>query len=146
MEIKQYALVGMGFSGRCVRMRMIDSSEREDLLQLAAREAGEGATGLEWRSKATRKCVSQMLIAVSKETGLTKEDVFGGKGKVPRELTWLPVSPFALEGGVPGLKYNDLFTAKDDDFLSRVYRQFHEVTLDEVDEIMGKAVSISDDA
>lgn len=146
-HVRQIALLGRGFSGRVVKLRQLGAVERDELLEMVAAEMKGSDNAMAYSNLATRRCIFKMIVAVSKEKGLTREDVFGGEKAKPKELTWLQPGTMDLMGaGNAAWKYEALFTAKDDALLAREYRADHEVSEAEVEDIMGKAVTIEVDS
>lgn len=136
-----------GCSGRAVRYRVLTPSERDAVLLKAAQlTAGNGnvapsgaVAGVQLRLAETREALKAMVVSVTDP--VTAQDL--------PTATWRKVSPMDLE--MPGPLQFDrvgdlgLFTAKDDAILGAAYRRHHDISAAEVELIVGKAVSVSED-
>ncbi len=136
-ELVEYALVGKGFSGRGVRLRVLEPDERDEIVERSAQEAGAEATNIQFSNLVLKNCLCRMVQQVTKETGLPDAE------KV-HAATWVDVSERQL-AGEKGSNLNSFFNAKDQDVLGRIYKEAHEATKAEIDAIMGKAVRVSTD-
>ncbi len=149
-ELTQYALVGKGYCGRGVRLRKLSIDDHEAALKSASRSAIVGAgeqspeqtrlEQLDVNMAITNACVRRMIAQVTRKAGYKSvEDVFA---LTPED--WVAVTDADLEGvGAPALKYTKLFGAKDDSILERIYHAEYNVTKDEIDSILGKAVPVA---
>jgi hypothetical protein len=107
--------------------------ERNHVLLSAATLAGDDKAKLTLLRQL--EGVKRMLRAVTKKKGLTDEDLV----TLP-ESEWMPVTQQSLESD-----YATLFTAKDDEILSYFYRDYHEPSQKEVNDIAGKVRTVSTD-
>ncbi len=149
-ELTQYALVGKGYCGRGVRLRRLSIDDHEAALKSASRSAiiGTGEQSpeqirleqLDVNMAITNACVRRMIAQVTKRAGYkTAEDVLALS-----QEDWASVTDADLMGvGAAALKYTALFGAKDDSILERIYHAEYNVTKDEVDAILGKAVPVA---
>jgi len=130
-ELFQYHLKGKGHSGRAIRIGALLSHEVEDNLVAAAKLAGTEATPVEIKKIEWRNGVKLFIRSFTEpcENPLA-EDVKWKKSSV---------AIFDDEGLA---KY---FTAKDCQVLESLYREYHEVTQKELDDIVGKPLPVSGD-
>ena|ERR1051325_1331431 len=129
----QVVLSAAHCSGRGVRLALLSPDECDRVMLMAAKELGESGTMLELRKKEARDGVCVMVKAVTKETNLDQESVL--------KATWVEVTPAVLSDPEQFTKY---FNAKDAVILDNLYRRYHEASVDEIDKIMGKALSTVD--
>jgi hypothetical protein len=120
-------------SGRGVRFVLLDPMERNHVLLSAATLAGDDKAKLTLLRQL--EGVKRMLRAVTKKKGLTDAELV----TLP-ETEWMPVTQQSLESD-----YATLFTAKDDEILSYFYRDYHEPSQKEVNDIAGKVRTVSTD-
>lgn len=135
MKVQVVHLVGVGFSGRAVKLRQLTPSEKDDVYMSAATQAGED--GKKFAFIRAREGVTKMLVAVTEPGLQTDEDVAGAK--------WSRLSVADLQNPAGPMYYDTLFTAKDDDVMCARFRRNHEATQGEVDAIMGKAIEVQED-
>ncbi len=123
-------------SGRGVRIRMIDPTEKDRAASNAASRMTKESTGMEYNAAVEREILLQAIMAVTKETKLNKETVM--------TATWEPLDFAKLELDASDFQYKKLFTGKDDSLLISISRRMHGATGEEVDAILGEAIPISD--
>jgi hypothetical protein len=137
MAITQYLLAsaGGGFSGRGVRLRTIKPGEKDKIAEKAAMHVGKDASVIEFRNEEIRQSVFRMLVAVTKTADMKTAD----------QLLALPADDWEkMDLEKLNFRYDDLFTPKDDAFLASIYRRVNEVSQSEVEDIAGKAMSVSE--
>ena len=125
-------LKGSRCSKRAVRIQELLPDEKDDLMLQAAKLVGPSATILELK----RREWKMGAIAMIKQVSL--EPVAGDPNAA--SVKWKSYDYATLESD-----YDKLFTAKDHALLVAAYRSFHEVTEEEVDDIVGKALPVSAD-
>jgi hypothetical protein len=152
-------------SGRAVRFRQLPPSERDKIASRAAKEIDETATKVDFRLAELREGVKAMLTAVTKDAVTKKapapandthgpRDPRGGGAQRKPEAAAADVDPLASDAlwepldvgklSMPGqFSYDALFTSKDDDLLCKLYERYNEVTAQEIESIVGKAVEVS---
>lgn len=126
--IKQVHLNGRGCSGRGVRFRILSPLEDDQLELDAAKELPQGGSLLELRIIRYREAIKRMLVAYT-EPGLTSEQLATAK--------WIKPDPSVLE-----TDWGKIFGPRDDKFLVELYRHYHEVSKDEVEQIVGKVLDV----
>lgn len=127
--IQQVHLKGKYHSKRVVHVRMLDAFEVEDNLTQAAKLLGKSAEYFEIKKTEWRNGVKRFILAVSDPVDTVAEAKMRKVNIADLDAT-----------------FSDLFTAKDQQVLEAMYREFHEVSVDEVDAIVGKALPVSSDA
>lgn len=120
-------------SGRGIRFAIIPPDERDQMLHTVALLAGKDERKLAILRQ--REGVKRMLRAVTRDGGLTEEQVFG----LP-ESGWLKLDEQVLADDE---QYRALFTTKDDELLCWLYRDYHEISREDVDAIAGKVRTVS---
>jgi hypothetical protein len=122
-------------SGRGVRFELLTPDERDRMLVSVATLCGtdDKKMGI-LRQREGVKC---MLRQVTRERDLTEEQIFA----LPADA-WIKVDQQMLADDA---EYKKLFTAKDDELLCFLYRDHHEITKAEVDQIAGKVRTVSVD-
>lgn len=125
--MKQFHLNAKNCSGRGVRVEFLDPSQCESLLVANAKLLGPEGTMVDLQVAAQRDGVRLMIREVTVDAGLSE---LGG-------AKWKSVSLADKPE-----EYKSYFNAKDDKILTRLYREFHEVTEDEVAAISGKALEV----
>lgn len=123
----QYHLKGRHYSGRAVRVSPLDGVASDQALLNAAKVAGKEASVFE----VTKLQYTMGLRQFIKEVSGPCED------PMAEGVKWKKVTPEDLDN------LADFFTAKDTMALEAIYRDFHEVTKQELDDIVGKAVPLS---
>lgn len=127
--IEQYHLVGKRHSGRAVRVRELDDIAVTDNLSSAAKLLGPEATGLELKKREWAIGLKQFIVEMSEPCA----DPFA------KDVKWRKVTPADFDGGL-----GEYFTVKDLVVLENVYREYHDVTKDELDKIMGNVKVVSE--
>lgn len=130
------------FSGRGVRLRLLDPAEKDRAWLFAAKEVGEGATEADLNLARKREVLCRSIVAVTEKTHLASEALMAG------ETRWIAVTQQALEGRDPTDKehaFAQLFSAKDADVIANVWRRYHDATVDDVEAIVGGAVELADE-
>jgi hypothetical protein len=138
-EFIQIFLNAPNCSGRGVRLRALTPTQVDALLERAATLVGKDATVLDVKLAEWREGVKEMLVAVTKAGALTDPNALQDPA-----TAWEPLDTRKIET-VDGWGMDALFTARDMNFLIEVYKRFHEVTKDEIEAIVGKAVKVSAD-
>lgn len=132
----QLLLKGTYSSRRGVRMRMIDPDEKDRAATNAAKAMGKEATGAEYNGAVERQILLSAIVAVTREGGLDSQSVMTS--------AWEPMDFAKLELEGSDYQYKRIFTAKDDSLLIAISRRMHGATGEEVEEILGEAIPISD--
>lgn len=122
-----------GFSGRGVRMRMLDPDEKDLAAECAARDAGEDGTNIKYNQLRARESVHRALVEVTTTGEITDLAT----------ASWKKVTQLDLESGGP-MSASSLFTAKDLDFLVRWFRDNHDATAADYEAIMGEALEVAE--
>ena len=126
-------------SGRGVKIRTLSPDERDRASIVAAKVAGKDAQIIEFSTAQLKEFVTLSVVEVTKQSGFkTMDDL------MKPDVEWIKVTPaeFAFEGP---LKYSKLFNAKDDDILGHVVNSLLVASRDEVEDIVGKALMVSED-
>ncbi len=128
-----------GCSGRGVKYREISGSEHDKVQEDAAALVGPDAIGLAMRNKELRLGVATMLLAVTKDPVKDHDELRKIAGD---ESKWIRLTQqdLMLEGK---LNYDKLFRAREQAALSGLFRRLHEISLVEVDEMVGKALPVA---
>ena len=105
---------------------MLESFEVDENLTAAAKLMGKSAEFFEIKKTEWRNGVKKFLVAVSEPT----DD--------PMTATFKKVDHSTLDE-----LYPKIFTAKDAQILEGLYRDFHEVSSDDLEAIVGKALPVS---
>lgn len=134
-ERVRYHLKGKGFSGRGVELVELDPLEIEKAELCAAKELGKEATLTEVRAAIARECMFRMIKAVTKKDGLASLD----------GAEWTTVRQQDLEDEEGPLNFAKLFRSKDAQIIRTKYRQWHDATDKELDDIEGGAQAVSAD-
>lgn len=129
-QIKQIHLSAKGCSGRGVRFRLLAPTEVDTATIDAAKQLGPEGTLAELRILEGREALKRMIVAYT-EPGLSAEAVLSA--------TWIKALPEVLE-----TDYGRIFPAKDDKVLYGIYKRFHEVSADDIDQIVGKALDVAE--
>lgn len=120
-------------SGRGVKFRQLTADEADSCLLDAAKIAGQNATGLEIKKLEWRLGVRAMIVEVTVDKGLKDESQL-------QTAQWKKVDRVWLDQN-----FSELFNVKDGKILESLYRQFHEVNDEEIEQIAGKALPVSAD-
>lgn len=132
-DVKQFVLSAKGCSGRGVRMRILDYSQRSQIAAEAAREVGKDATPAEWVAKETVDGIIATVLQITEATGFKKAaDLVGDAVK------WKKVSADDLTAHL-----TDYFNVKDLGALDAAFRRYHDVTVKEIDDILGEAQDVT---
>lgn len=123
-------LSGFRCSGRAVRFVPLDPAEHEAVQLLATKDIEPSASMLDLKRIEWRLGVHQMIKQVS------TEPVTDPNGA---DVKWRKVTPQVLDE-----TYKDLFTAKDHQLLVALYRQYHDVSDEEIKAISGKVQTVSE--
>jgi hypothetical protein len=134
MVLKQYHLNLDGMSGRGVRVRMLSPSEVAKSDRDGSAVAGPKAGLMDLRAAQQFEGLKRMLVEVTTDAGLKEL-----QGDAVR---WTKVTLQDLD--MPGPRHIDvLFTPRDIGALQNIFARLHEVRLDEVDALMGKALDVA---
>lgn len=125
----QYHLKGKGHSGRAVRVEALPSHEVEANLTGAAKLAGPDGTGLEIKKIEWRNGTK---IFIKSYTDPCENPLAEG-------VKWKKPAPGQFD------EMHVYFTAKDCQVLEALYREYHEVTQEELESITGKPLPVSAD-
>ncbi len=128
-EMFQYHLRGKGHSGRAVRVEALPSHEVEDMLLNAAKLAGPEASPIEIKKIEWRNGTKQFIKFFTDPCD----------NPLAESVKWKKPSPGQFE------VMSDFFTAKDCAVLESLYRDYHEITQKELDDIVGKPLMVSKD-
>lgn len=125
-----------GFSGRGVRMRVLSSSQRNEIFEQVAVGLGPDATMMKAKVEEGEEGVRTALVAVTKREGI----------KTSAELLdvdedgWMPLTNEHLSQ----VGWEKYFTTKDVAALTAAYRKFHDVSDAEVNDILGEALALAE--
>lgn len=125
--LTQIHLKGKRFSGRGVKLRALDPLECEDVFTSAAKVAGKEATFIELHAIASRNGVKRFVAEITEPVDTIDE-----------KTKWKKVSMEYMDE-----HFQTVFTPKDIVVLEKMYRDFHDVSQDEVDAIVGKAIPVA---
>ncbi len=125
----QYHLKGRGHSGRAVRVEELPTHEVEAMLTSAAKLAGPDATPIEIKKIEWRNGTK---VFIKSYTDACENPLAEG-------VKWKKPTPGQFD------TMADFFTAKDCQVLESLYREYHEVTQKELDDIVGKVLPVSED-
>jgi hypothetical protein len=126
-------LKGFRCSGRAVRFVPLDPTELETVQLLATKEIDATSSVIDLKRHEWKLGVHQMI----KQVSLTADPTMDPNG---HDLKWKKVTPAVLDS-----EYKELFTAKDHQLLVALYRQYHDVTDEEIRAISGKVQTVSGD-
>ncbi len=126
--LTQFHLTGKGYSGRAVRVRELSPEEVEENLTNAAKLAGEEATIIQLKKLEWRKGSQSCLVEFSE---VCTDPMAEG-------LKWIKVTQSHLDN------FGKYFKAKDQLSLEAIYRENHEVTQSELDEITKKGLPVAE--
>ena len=113
-------------SRRGVRLRLLTYAETQKCENSAASLVGDG-TFAEFRNAVFHEGVLRMISAVTEPVD-----------EITEKTKWTPVTFQQLSDPMGDLSANKLFGARDLNLLEALYRDYHEVTQDEVDIVVGK--------
>lgn len=138
--IMLYHLAGPHMSGRGVKLRDLTASEVDEALIAAGQQANGDST--RFLALRPREAARRMLVAVTDQAGLPDIDAV-------RAASWHRCTLLELEGMAEGAgkawALDELFTSKDVEVLESIFRRRHDVTVAEVDAIMGKGLQATED-
>lgn len=130
-DVNQFVLIGKNMSGRGVRFLPLLPPEHSKVMLDAAKQMGPESTVIELKSTEWTMGVRRMILAVTKETGLVDPLANGA--------TWRKLNAAQIDE-----EYDTLFNSKDDAVLKGIYRDYHEVSADEIDTLRGKVIAVSE--
>lgn len=130
-------LIAKGCSGRAVTIQDLSPREKDEALVAGATTAGPTADRVRLSVEVSREQVKMMIVEVSEKTSL-KDDF-----RIDPATKWHKVTRLELDGEGP-FGYDQLFTAKDDGFLSTIVRMSNEPTPEEVALIAGNAIPLAE--
>jgi hypothetical protein len=137
--VTQYHLFGDGYCGRAVRLRELTAAEVEENANVAASLLNENDKMMKLQQVEFREGCKLMLVAVSKEEGLTPEKV----AKL-RQGDWEPLNLMKVKMPDSPWCYETLFwRAKDHAALVRLFRKFHVPRETELDAIVEKGCPVA---
>lgn len=128
--LEQFHLTGKRHSGRAVRVEALDDVSVSENLTNAAKQVSGEATIVELRTIEKRLGLQLFIKEISEPT----------KNPLDPSLKWTKVNAASFEDGL-----STFFTAKDVQVLEAIYRDFHEITKDELEMIMGKGMVVASD-
>lgn len=131
MDFVLLHLKGLHCSGRAVKFQPLDPDERDAILLLAAKEVGADGTMIDLKRMEWKYGVHKMIKQVSVEP-------VDGDPNDP-SVKWKKHTPETMDQ-----EYSKLFTAKDHALLTAAFRVYHEVSDQEVNAIVGKALTVSE--
>lgn len=120
-------------SGRAVRFVPLDPAELEEVQMLASKEIDERSSFIDLKRAEWKYGVAQMI----KEVSVQADPSMDPNGA---DIKWRKVTPAILDS-----EYKSLFTAKDHQLLVVLYRQYHDVSDEEIKAIAGKVQTVSGD-
>lgn len=124
--VQSIHLTGKNHSERVVHVRMLDLTETEENLTQTATILGTSSNWIALKKAEWRNGVKRFITAISEPT----DD--------PEKVKVRKVTVQDLDANFSGL-----FTPKDQLVLESLYRDYHEITPDEVEDIVGKARAVS---
>ena len=122
-------LVGAGYSGRGVRVRMVGWKQQMAIEKSAAATITPESKQIEYTAEIQRYGTYAMIVSIT-EPCTPGEHVAG---------PWKPMTAAILEES-----WDDFFTPKDTSAIRQMHDRMHGVTAAEVDAIMGKAIPFVD--
>lgn len=134
MSKQLFHLVGNGYAGRGVLVRMLSGTEKDEAYMAAALSAGEDTK--KYVFLRTREGICRMIVGVTEP------------GKTMEQIRAEPIPPitqaelFSLDGP---RRLEKLFCSKEIGALSEIFLRIHEATQTEVDAIMGKAIPMAEE-
>ena len=135
-----YLLNGRGCSGRAVKIRELSAEEVDKCAINASKIMGDGATNAEYGITKHREMNFAAVVGVTTIGNFKTLDEVLAAGP----SAWAKLSPLILEQSGP-LSYASLFRAKDDAVISGIVQRLHFVSGEDIEAIMGKALSVSED-
>ena len=128
VSVEQYHLKGPRHSGRAVRLKELSSSDVNENLTQAAKLVSKDASVLELRKAEYRLGIQRFVVEISDACA----------DPLDPTVKWKKVDPASFTEGL-----DSFFTAKDVQILEALYREYHEVSQQSLDDIMGKAIPVS---
>lgn len=125
----QFHLNGKRCSGRAVRVQQLDDQAVADNLTAAAKTLGKDAIYAELKKLEWKMGIRQFVVAISDPC----TDPFAA------DVKWRKVNASDFEDGL-----KTFFTAKDVMVLEALYREYHEVSTEELEIITGKGKAVSE--
>lgn len=142
MDLKVIPLIGRNMRGLAVRIRELDPDEANDVSLKAALLAGKDATGIAYRATELRMAILRSIHSYSQKTGLvSKEDVLALVAD--KATVWTPFSYEAVE--TDEKKLGKVFNKKEWEAIVGWYQRNCEVNQKEIEDIEGKALTVSVD-
>lgn len=132
-DLKQFVVSAKGCSGRGVRMRLLDFSQRQQVRAEAAKELPKDATFAEWTARENVDGIIATVVQITEGTGYKKAADLLADG-----VKWKKVSADDLSEHL-----TDYFNAKDLSVLSQAFRQYHDVSDKEIEDILGEAQDVT---
>jgi hypothetical protein len=132
MDNLQLAICLPNCSGRGIRFKALGPSDHEKLSLDAAILVGGDATMLTLKRTEWAMGVKRMLTEVTVEGGYNQETLLGP------DVKWKKVTLQDVDGS-----YDKWFNAKDHGVLTELFRQYHEVSMDDLKAISGKVLAVS---
>lgn len=129
-QIKQIHLSAKGCSGRGVRVRLLGPTEVDQATIDAAKQMGPEGVVAELRVLEASEFIKRMLVAYT-EPNLSAEELL--------TANWIQADPSLIE-----TEYGRIFNAKDDRVLYGLYRHYHQISAEEIDQIVGKAIDVAE--
>ena len=133
--IQVFHLSAPGCSKRAVKIRELTSSEVDQCRIDSAKMLGADSTNAEYGIGQQREMNHRAIVAVSKTPLTSQNEVVSTE--------WTPLTPLLLAEGA--CSYDKIFTAKDDSILSAIIKKMHVASMDDIDSIVGKALTVSED-
>jgi hypothetical protein len=134
MDLFQVTLDEPLCSGRAIRFRPLTIDERDKVSNTAAAAIGTDGTMFQLRKKEWRLGVQWMVQQVTTTGGLHNG------GAMSKDIQWRKMNAAQLDD-----EFGHLFNARDMMFLEALYRQYNEITEDEVKAISKKVLPVSVD-
>lgn len=131
-QLLQLHLNGDRMNGRGVRIRILSPALVREAEENGAKIAGPTATLGKLRTCQIHECLRLMVRAVTVKPGL--------KNLQDPGIEWKPV-----DAGLLLVYWDTFFGEKETQVLTVAYNRFHEVTVGEVDAILGKALPVAGD-
>lgn len=125
-------------SGRAVRLRAIGPEARNQASLEASRLVDDTSDHQAMGQTFNNELLKRTIVAVTKKTGLQTQD----QALQLSEADWLKTGPQEFETD-PERSFDALFTARDIAVLNAIAMRLYHVADEDVDAIMGKALSIS---
>lgn len=124
----QYHLIGPRHSNRAVRVKELTSADASENLTQAAKLVSKDASVLELRKAEYRLGIQRFVVEISEPCA----------DPLDPKVKWKKVDPASFTEGLDAF-----FTAKDVQVLEALYREYHEVTQQALEDIMGKAIPVA---